>query len=120
MCAQKLKRIFLLLYCIHLLSGNAIAQYAYFGHTNDLATDAPLKNVLVFHKRLGIQKLSDNNGAFVFDFDNPKIQHKYQILHNLFFAPPNTDVELSIYNSIGVSIVKSVKVSKGRSCSCHI
>ena len=106
----------LLFCCFISFLGNPRAQYAYFGHTNDLVTETPLENVTIFHKKRGIINHSDQNGAFVFEFDNTTVRRKYQIVHNLFFAPVNEDVSISIYNSNGVSLLKSIKVSKGASC----
>jgi hypothetical protein len=81
-------KILLIIFCAILFSEQSVGQYSYFGRTSDLASGHPVGNVTITHKRLGTEIVSDANGAFSWNFDVSDKEPKFQIVFNMFFAPP--------------------------------
>ncbi|MCG6186010.1 PEP/pyruvate-binding domain-containing protein [Maribellus maritimus] len=96
-----------------LLPLQAFAQYSYWGRTSDLATERPIADVSIFHKRLTIEITSDNNGAFAWDFNNPEKESKFQIVFNMFFSPPEENVLLQLFTVDGKRILQTGKLGQG-------
>lgn len=92
-----------------------MAQYSYFGRTSNLVTGYSTEGVSIIHKRLGTEVTSDTNGAFSFNIDSSTNNHNYQILFNIFFAPRNSDINLSLYTLSGKVIFKSINIGQGGS-----
>ncbi|QGY45229.1 T9SS type A sorting domain-containing protein [Maribellus comscasis] len=96
-----------------LLPLQAFAQYSYWGRTSDLATERPVADVSIFHKRLAIEITSDKNGAFTWNFNNPENESRFQIVFNMFFSPPEENVSLQLFTVDGKQILQTGKLGQG-------
>jgi len=95
------------------LPQRSVAQYSVLGRTSNLATGYPVSDVTIFHKRSGAEISSDSNGAFILDIDNSVKKTDFQIVFNMFFAPPGENVSLQLFTTDGKIILTSGQLGKG-------